>query len=202
MQERFYNGPAVNWAKQNLPQAIEVKLLLGKRWQRWLIYALLFSIPLLIIACLVFLKITGDPQTGWGGIFLCGGVLMFPAIVLVLIGIVTRQTLVRSIDVNGVRSSTGRTFLWENLYFIDHVSKTFRSGGVSRKIEDNQLELVFADGKAIIPPLIRDRDQMWSLINSCPAEVRFDGKVRTHAQETSSVGDELMNFLNELPPQQ
>jgi hypothetical protein len=61
---------------------------------------------------------------------------------------------------------------------VDHVSKTTREGGVTRKIEDNQLELVFADGKAIIPPLIEDRERIWALINTMPAEVRDDGEVR------------------------
>jgi hypothetical protein len=57
--------------------------------------------------------------------------------------------------------------------------KTTRGGGVTRKIEDNQLELAFANGKAIIPPLIEDRERIWALVNSMPVEIRDDGQVRS-----------------------
>ena len=110
--------------------------------------------------------------------FLCGGVLMIPPAVIILLGALTRQKLVKSLDADGVRSSMGRRFLWQNFYYVDHVSKHSNFGGVRRVVKDNQLELVFADGKAIIPPLIENREQIWNLINSMPAQVRDDGVVR------------------------
>jgi len=109
---------------------------------------------------------------------LLGVVLLVPAGVIVLLGARTRQTLVESLDADGVSITGGRRFLWDNLQYVDHVSKTTRDGGVTRKIEDNQLELVFANGKAIIPPLIDDRERIWALINTMPAQVRDDGQVR------------------------
>ncbi len=194
MQNQFYNQSAVNWARQNLPQPVEIKLLFGGRWQRILVYALLFSIPLLIIAGVIFLKLTGGNQTSWFGVFLCSGALLLPCFVIVLVGIFTRQKLVKSLAASGVKSSMGRIFLWENLYYIDHVSKIFRAGGVTRKIEDNQLELVFADGKAIIPPLIKNRDQIWNLINSIPAQIKDDGQVRAAPADPRI--EDLLKALN------
>lgn len=199
---QFNNQPVVNWAKQNLSQPVEIKQRFASRGARILIYALLFSIPLLIFASLVFLKLTGGATQGasWWGVFLCGGVMILPAIVIVLLGALTQQKLVKSLDADGVKSSMGRKFLWENLYYVDHVSKHTRVGGVSRVIKDNQLELNFADGKAIIPPLIENREQIWTLINSMPAQVKDDGVVREANPATPSF-DEIVKAMGELKAQ-
>jgi len=178
MQKEFYNQPVVNWAKQNLSQPVEIKRRFASRWAMIFVYLMLFSIPLLIIAGLIVRKIQEGDKLGWGGVFLCGGVMLLPNIVIVLLGVLTRQKLVKSLDASGVKTSLGRKFLWENLYYVDHVSKVTRVANVTRKIEDNQLELVFADGKAIIPPLIYDRERIWNLVNSMPAQVRDDGEIR------------------------
>ena len=210
MQQTFYNQPVVNWAKQNLSQPVEIKLRFASRGARIFLYLLLFSIPLLIIAGLIARKIQEGDKLGWRGVFLCGGVMLIPPFVIVLIGILTRQKLVKSLDAGSVKSFLGRKFLWENLYYVDHVTKITRVGGVTRRIKDNQLELVFADGKAIIPPLIFDRERIWSLINSIPAQVRDDGEIRkTEPLAKSRAGadgnqnfDEIVKAMQELKAEQ
>lgn len=178
MQGESHNQPVVNWAKQNVPHPVDVRLRYAKG-ARTLMYVLLFSVPFLIVSCQSFLKLSGFAKgVSWWGIFLLGFVLLIPAGVIALMGARTRQTLVKSLDAGGVSTARGRRFLWENLHYVDHVSKTTRDGGVTRKIEDNQLELVFADGKTIIPPLIEDRERIWALVHSMPAQVRDDGQVR------------------------
>lgn len=200
IQNQFYNQPVVNWAKQNLVKPVEIKVLFSSRLGRIIVYGLLFSIPLLIVGCLIFLKLTGSATQGasWVGIVLCGGVLFVPCLVIILVGMFIQQKFVKSLDVNGVNSSMGRKFLWENLYYIDHVSKHTRIGGVSRVTKDNQLELVFADGKAIIPPLIQNRENIWSLINSIPAQVKFDGEIQTIQSQTSTENINADNFMEGL----
>ena len=179
MQAESRNQPVVHWAKQNLAHSVDIRLRAGKG-ARTLIYVLLFSVPLLIVSCQSYLKLSGFAKgVSWWGIFLLGFVLLIPAGVIVLLGSRTRETLVKSLDADGVSTTRGRRFLWESLHYVDHVSKTTREGGVTRKIDDNQLELVFADGKAIIPPLIEDRERIWALVNSMPAQVRDDGQVRS-----------------------
>ena len=197
---QFHNQPVVDWAKQNLPQSVEIKQRFASSGARILIYALLFSIPVLIVAGFVFLKLQGKQRSNWWGVFLCGGVLMIPAIVIILLGALTRQKLVKSLDADGVKSSMGRRFLWQNFYYVDHVSKHSNFGGVRRVAKDNQLELVFADGKAIIPPLIENREQIWNLINSMPAQVRDDGVVREAKPATPSF-DEIARMMGELKTQ-
>jgi hypothetical protein len=59
---------------------------------------------------------------------------------------------------------------------------------VSRRVKDNQLDLVFEGGKLIIPPMIHDRGRVWELINSMPAQVRDDGVPR----ETQAAADRPM----------
>lgn len=196
---QFYNQPAVNWAKQNLVQPVEIKLLFGERWKMVLVYALLFSIPLLIIAGLL-IRVLTEKNASWPDFFLCSGVLLLPCFVIVLLGALTRQKLVNSLDTVGVKSSMGKKFLWENLYYIDHVTKITRFGGVTRKTKDNQLELVFADGKAIIPPLIENREKIWNLINSMPVQVKDDGAVREAKPATPSF-DEIVKAMGELKAQ-
>ena len=167
-----------DWAKHNLSQPMAIRLR-GGAGARTLMYVLLLSIPFLIVSCQSFLKLSGFAKgVSWWGIFLMGIVLLIPAGVIMLMGAKTRQTLVRYLDADGVSTARGRRFLWENLRYVDHVSKITRVDGVTRKVEDNQLELVFSDGKAVIPPLIEDRERLWALINSMPAEVRDDGQVR------------------------
>jgi hypothetical protein len=135
-------------------------------------------IPLLFVSCQSYLKLTGFAKdVSWWGIFLLSFVLLIPAGTIILMGARTRQTLVKSLDADGV-SSPGRRFRWEDLSYVDHVSKITRDGGVTRKIEDNQLELVFSNGSGIIPPLIHDRERVWALVNSIPVQVRDDGQVR------------------------
>lgn len=190
MQPQFYNQPVVNWAKQTLTQPVEIKQRFSSRWARIFAYSLLYLFPVLVFVGAIVWKLTEDYNPpSWWGVLLCGGVILLPPTVIVLLGLLVQQKLVKSLDAAGVRSSLGKKFLWENLYYVDHVSKHYRAGGVSRKIEDNQLELVFADGKAIIPPLIYDRERIWNLINSMPAQIRDDGEVRT-AQAQNPAGNQ------------
>jgi hypothetical protein len=70
---------------------------------------------------------------------------------------------------------------------------------VSRKVKDNQLELVFEGGKVIIPPLIHDRAAVWALVNAMPAEVRDDGVTRAGRVPRLRGGDRDSGGLNEAP---
>lgn len=179
MQDQFYNKPVVDWAKENLQNPIKITPILSSRLGKIFVYLLIFIVPLAFILPGLYLKITGfenkddTPTT----LLLCGFVLLIPFGIIALIGFLTQAKFAKSLNVDGVRSSVGK-FDWRKLYYVDHVSKHIRAGRVRRKIEDNQLELVFESGKVIIPPLIYNRDDIWNLINSIPVQVRDDGIVR------------------------
>lgn len=173
------NQPVVDWAKRHLSQPVRIKVRFASKPARTLVYLMLVSVPLVLVAAMVFLKVSGSAKTvTWWGIFLFGFVLLVPAAVIIQLGRRTRESLAESLDADGVRSSKRRFFPWQDLRYVDHVSKITRVEGVTRRIEDNQLELVFSDGKAIIPPLIEGRERLWALIDTMPAEVRDDGAIR------------------------
>ena len=63
MQNESCNQPVVDWAKQNFPQPVEIRLSSGQA-ARTLMYMLLFSIPFLIVSCQSFLKLSGFAKGG------------------------------------------------------------------------------------------------------------------------------------------
>ena len=48
MQNEYHNQPVVDWAKQNVPHPVDIRLRSGKS-ARTLMYVLLFSVPFLIV---------------------------------------------------------------------------------------------------------------------------------------------------------
>lgn len=139
-------------------------------------YALLFCVPGAFFAfgLLMFALGARDRHTVVAP-FVFGFLTLIPCGIIALVGAYVRRGFARSLDAEGVSGSLGQRFLWGKLYYVDHVTKIVRAGGVTRRIKDNQLELVFEGGKVIIPPLIHDRAAVWELVNSMPAEVRDDG---------------------------
>jgi len=181
-QEHFYNGAAVEWARQKLKLPVEITPRFSSRAGRIFAYLLLFMAPLAFFIVGIFLKITGSvanqsthPDTA---ALVCGFVLLIPFGLIALLGELTRAGFATSLDMEGVNMSRGRKFNWGQLRYVDHVSKYFRYGTFSRRVRDNQLELIFESGKVIIPPLIHNREEIWALVNTMPVEVRDDGVPR------------------------
>lgn len=176
----FCNQSVVSWAKQNLSKPVQIKQFLNSRLGNVFKYLLVFIVPLAFIVPGIVLKVIGyvNKDDSAGTMLVCGFVLLIPFGTIALIGVFTQTKLAKSLDAQGIDAPLGKRFLWEKLYYVDHVSKHYRIGRAGRKIEDNQLELVFENGKVIIPPLIHDREQVWDLINSMPVQVRDDDVIR------------------------
>lgn len=171
----YYNGPAAEWARQNIKGRVDVIPLFSSRLGKIFTYALLFSVPgaFFVLGVIAFALGLGDRYV-YGGTFGIGSLMLIPCGIIALLGIYVRVGFVRSLDADSVNGTRGKKFSWAKLYYVNHVTKHFRVGRVSRRIKDNQLELAFEGGKLIIPPLIREREMIWALINSMPAEVRHD----------------------------
>jgi hypothetical protein len=164
-------------------------------------YSLVFCVPGAFFALGLVALVLGakDPPTRYGP-FVFAFLTFIPGVVIVMLAASVRRGLATSLDAQGVNSAQGIKFPWEKLYYVDHVTKHVRAGWVSRRIKDNQLELVFEGGKVIIPPLIQDRTAIWSLINSMPAQVRDDGVQRLSRGPASGgnqirTQEDLMAFL-------
>src|ERR1044071_10218820 len=191
----YYNRPVADWARQTIRGRVEVRRLLSSRWGQIFTYALLFCAPgLFFLLGLVMLALGAKAKDGVGALFFFGFLMLIPCGGIALLGAYVRRGLAKSLDAEGVSAAMGQKFPWGKLYYVDHVTKHYRAGRVSRKVEDNQLELVFEGGKVIIPPLIHNRAQMWELINSMPADVRDDGVSR--AARAAKAQEELLAFLN------
>jgi hypothetical protein len=197
----YYNRPVADWARQNIGGRVEVRPLFSSRVGRILTYTLLFCVPGAFFALgLVALALGAkDPPTRYGP-FVFGLLLLIPCGVIAVLGAYVRRGFAKSLDVEGVNAALGKKFPWGKLCYVDHVTKHVRAGGVSHRIKDNQLELVFEGGKAIIPPLIYYRAAIWALVNTMPAEVRDDGEPRAGRAPVPGGGpsraqEELMAFL-------
>jgi hypothetical protein len=200
----YYNWPVADWARQNIRERVEVRPLFSSRAGRIFTYALLFSVPGVFIALgLLLLALGASAKDGVGALLFFGFLTSIPCGVIAVLGAYVRRGFARSLDAEGVSGAFGQRFPWGKLYYMDHVTKHFRAGGVSRRIKDNQLELVFEGGKLVIPPMIHGRAEVWALVNSMPAEVRDDGVPRAFRVPAASGGqnkpeEDLMAFLNSL----
>ena len=175
----FYNRPVADWARRNIEGRVAVRPLFGSRAGQIFAHALLFSVPGAFFALgLVMLALGAKAKDGVGALFFFGFLMLLPCGLIALLAAYVRRGFAKSLDAEGVSGSFGQRFLWGKLYYVDHVTKHYRAGGVSRRVKDNQLELVFEGGKLIIPPMIHGRAEVWALVNSMPAEVRDDGVPR------------------------
>jgi hypothetical protein len=195
----IHNEPVVNWARRNLQTPVEIKPLFSSRGGKVFTYLLLFIVPLAFIVTGVVARLTGvRDQNAANGAFVCGLVLVIPFGLIVLLGRLTRAGFPKSLDAEGVNASGGRKFYWGKLCYVDHVSKYFNVS--RRRVKDNQLEMVFENGKVIIPPLIHERERVWGLVNSMPVQFRDDGISRVNQAAADALNrpagvDDLMEFI-------
>lgn len=193
----YYNQPVADWARQNIRGRMAVRLMFSSKIGKIFIYALLFSVPGAFFALGLLMLALGsrDKSITVGPLFF-GFLIMIPCGLIAFLGAYVRRGFAKSLDAEGVNGALGQKFPWGKLYYVDHVAKYVRAGRVTRKVKDNQLELVFEGGKVIIPPLIHDRAMFWDLINSIPVEVRDDGVPRPRASDPAEA---LMAFLRSAP---
>ena len=175
----YYNWMVADWARRNIRGSVAVRPLFSSRAGTIFVYALLFSVPAAFFALgvLAFALGARDRAT-LSGPFVFALLTAIPCGVIALVGAYVRRGFAKSLDAEGVNGAMGLRLPWGKLYYVDHVTKYYRAGRVSRRVKDNQLELVFEGGKVIIPPMIHDRAAVWALVNSLPAEVRDDGVPR------------------------
>ena len=175
----YYNRAAAVWARQNIKGRVEVRPLFSSRAGMIFAHALLFGAPGIFIGLgLLLFALGARAKDGVGALLFFGFLMSIPCGMMALVSAYVRRGFARSLDAEGVRGAFDQRFPWGKLYYVDHVTKHFRAGGVSRRIKDNQLELVFEGGKLVIPPMIHGRAEVWALVNSLPAEVRDDGAPR------------------------
>lgn len=197
---QFVNEPVVNWARQNLTQAVEVKLKESSLGYKILLgfcfafLALIFlGIPLLIYisAISTFLSEGWNSKVSGG---LMGGTVFLGIFLVLTLGLFflikfTRRKFAKVFSSEGVETRNGQKLDWRDLYFLDYkkvhaqISPHNLAASATRAIilagvEKVTVELVFANGKAVVPPLIQNQPEILSMLNSIPVQRRDNGNIR------------------------
>ena len=197
---QFINQPVVNWARQNLPQTVEVKLKVRFKILFGVCFALLvlgfFDIPLLfyLSAISTFLS-EGWNLKVFSGLF--GGTIFLAIFGAFALGIFfmmrfIRRRFVRVLDAEGVETRGGQRFGWQDLYFLNYTKGStrladrlaasnltfyFQNAVLYAGVKKIRVEMVFANGKAFISHYIQNQPQILALLNSMPAQQRVEGKI-------------------------
>jgi hypothetical protein len=186
------------WAAQNLPEPLEVKLKADSIGAKIATYLLLFSVPLAFVALgLYMLVAAGQPQA------LAVGVILLVVFALLFLPLIyfSRRKAARAMDRAGVLTRGKTGYQWERLQYVDYRLKR-GSGGVhgqgllpylisavalalvrSRMAAGNPrakifdaVALVFDNGEALIPYGAKDAGALWDLVETIPAPARLDGQ--------------------------
>jgi hypothetical protein len=190
-QERTINELAA-WANSRLNPPVEIQLKFGGRGANgFLIFAAIF-LGFFIIGPPVFLIIQriyqGVPPEGLGfmlrgfgclGIWILVGLAIMSAI-FILPTVSTRRHLVKVMDTSGLTTRGGDRYLWRDLKFVQYQEVRWSKKGAAAMTRDAMfrgskrisIDVVFENGKAIIPPLIKDQDAILALMETIPAERR------------------------------
>ena len=151
------------------------------------------GIPLLFF----YSALTAFLASGWSqkvSSGLTGGTIFLAAFALLTLGLFfflksARRQFAKIISSEGVETRGGQKFVWEKLHFLDYKKVTTQynrnqpglsavSKAILAGVEKVTVEMVFENGKAIVPPLIHNQPEILALLNSVPAERRNEGEVR------------------------
>lgn len=193
--EKFVNLPAANWAKQQLSQPVRVemrqfKVVLG------ICFAVLglIAVPMALmfygsaISMLINVGLTQSVIKG-----LVGGTVVLVVFVALVVGLLlfgrfSRAKFASVLSADGVKTQGGKTFAWSDLHYLDH--KRIVTGpnrhqpavsavhsAILADVEKVTVEMVLANGKAVIPPLVIDQKNILGLLDGMPVQRRRDGAV-------------------------
>jgi len=187
------NQQVVEWARRNLAKPAEIELRYNSVVSKIFAgfgYALLAVCLLWLPGFVLINAVSGLITKGWSDTV--SGGLVFGLISLVILGglflaivllpVATRRKIAATLSVEGVETRSGQKYAWENLYFLNYKKVNTRVRGnlaasiaqaaVFAGVEKVTVELVFANGKAIIPPLISNQPEILALFETIPAQRR------------------------------
>jgi hypothetical protein len=101
----------------------------------------------------------------------------------------TRRKFARFISAAGVETRSGQRFKWENLHFLNYknvdasidrrqLAASATRAAILAGVEKVTVELVFANGTAVVPPLVENQPEILNLLNSMPVQRRDEGTPR------------------------
>jgi len=197
---QYFGHPVVNWANQNLQSPVEIKLKgdsIGYKILLGFCFAFLALVFLGIPLLFYISAITTFLDKGWNGkvsgalvggtVFLVVAVMIFLALFFLLI--FTRRKFAKVLSWQGVETRGGQKLSWEKLHFLNYkqvvtqihgrsIAANVAQAAMLAGVEKVTVEMVFENGKAVVPPLIEHQSEILALLNSMPAEWRDEGKIR------------------------
>ena len=170
--QMFSNQPVVNWAKQNLQNPVKVKVLGGSKISSVLLYAFLgiffIGFPCLVLISTLYTYFTEGWSESIKGGLIIGTVLFIGGSGFLCLIIWLRGTIATVLTSEGVTTRSRKNFLWENLYFLNY-----------KKVkQQTSIELVFSNGKTVIPPLTTNKKEIFDLLAKIPTQRRENGRIK------------------------
>lgn len=174
----------VEWAKQNLNEAVEVKIKGNSLVAKGIFLVFLFSLPILLSLLGFYSLITTGLKNFFNVMIVAVISFGFFGLILALI-MFTRRKFAAKLDAEGVETIWRKKYLWQDLQYIEYKRVTAHTGSsgagllgillasVIRAImfsgsEKINTELVFADGKSMVPAMSYNQRELVDLIRTIP----------------------------------
>jgi len=196
---QFINQPVVNWAKQNLQKNVRVEPRFNSLFSKIFVgfgYSIL-GVSLLWLPCMfLYGAIRNFITKGWsemvtGG--LLGSGILFLILGRLFVAVIylplrTRRKIVKLLSADSVETRGGQQYRWENLYFLNYkkvstrvrgnLTATAAQSAVLAGAEKITVEMTFANGTVIVPPLINNQPKILGLLETMPVQRRDEGTTR------------------------
>lgn len=194
-----HNQQVTEWAQKNLSKPVEVQLRYKLMFSKILVvfgYVVL-AVALLWLPCVFLFGAAYNFLTkGWSDT-VAGG-LVFGIVLTVFLGglflavvflpLLTRRKIAATLSAEGVETRGGQKYAWQDLNFLEYKKENTRVHGnlaasltkaaLFAGVKKVSVELVFANGKAVIPPLISNQPEILGLLETIPAPWRGEQILR------------------------
>lgn len=187
------------WSQKNLSKPVEVQLRYKLMFSKILVVFgyIVLGVALLWLPCVFLIGAAYNFLTkGWSD-SVAGG-LVFGIILSVILGglflavvflpLLTRRKIAATLSAEGVETRGGQKYAWQDLNFLEYKKENTRVHGnlaasltkaaLFAGVKKVSVELVFANGKAVIPPLISNQPEIFALLETIPAPRRGEEILR------------------------
>ena len=180
----------IEWANARLNPPVEIRPKFDGRGANGFVIFAAVLVAFFVLGPPIFLIVEqiyrGVPPEGLAfmlrrigclGIWIVVGLAAMSA-VFVLPMIAVRRHLVKWMGPDGVTTRHGHQYPWHDLKYLEYKKVRWVNRGVSGATQQAMfsgskrisIDMVFGNGKAVIPPLIKDQDHVLALIETMPVE--------------------------------
>ncbi len=158
------NASVIDWAKQNFPKGYDLK-----RFDFFLLTIILIS-PMFGLSVILFIDALFSEKTGKVPALFVSLVLFALLSFLIFKIFMARRRTVIYLDMNGVKTRTGKIYQWSNLHYVEFipVAQRVRYFGIRMRFKPRiRAELFFDDGRASVLA----SDELKEILETIPCQV-------------------------------